>query len=117
RWIVSPYGSAREHMDQGEHSWAVIMTPGHRADAEVLGSLSGMALRYVGMMASSAKRAAVYRELLQNGAPAGFLEGVHCPIGLTIGSRTPKEIAVSIAAELIGIRSGTVFRSPGPIPR
>ncbi len=117
RWIVSPYGRAREHIDQGEHSWAVIMTPEHRADSEVLGSLSGMTLRYVGMMASGAKRAAVYRELLQKGVPSGFLEGVHSPIGLPIGSRTPKEIAVSIAAELIGIRSGITFRSPGSILR
>jgi len=34
------------------------------------------------------------------------LEWVHSPIGLDIGAETPEEIAVSIVAELIKVRSG-----------
>ncbi len=34
------------------------------------------------------------------------LARVHNPIGLDIGSETPAEIAVSIAAELIAVRAG-----------
>jgi xanthine dehydrogenase accessory factor len=31
---------------------------------------------------------------------------VHAPIGLALGGRTPPEIAVSIAAELVALRHG-----------
>ena len=41
---------------------------------------------------------------------AGFTEAeyarLHAPIGLPIGAETPEEIAVSVAAELIGVRAG-----------
>jgi xanthine dehydrogenase accessory factor len=38
--------------------------------------------------------------------PAETLARLHAPIGLDIGSKTPIEIAVSICAELIAVRSG-----------
>jgi xanthine dehydrogenase accessory factor len=80
------------------------MTPGHAADSRVLESLSGKKLRYIGMMASESKRKTIFQRLLQNGVPALFLESIHCPVGISIGSRTPREIAVSIAAQLISLR-------------
>lgn len=105
RWITAPFRDAHVHIMEGEHSWVVIMTPEHRSDAEVLRSLLEKKLRYLGMMASRAKRDAIYSDLRNRGVPNTCLEKVHCPIGMRIGSRTPEEIAVSIAAELIRGRS------------
>jgi xanthine/CO dehydrogenase XdhC/CoxF family maturation factor len=36
------------------------------------------------------------------------LRKVHAPIGLDIGAITPQEIAVSILAELIGVKHGKI---------
>ncbi len=105
RWITAPYSEAHSYIPEGCHGWAVIMTPFHRADAEVLESLSRKKLKYVGMMASSSKKAKIYSELTERGVPDDFLNSVHCPIGIPIGSRTPAEIAVSIAAQLIGVKA------------
>ncbi len=105
RWITAPYSKAHSCIPDGYHSWAVIMTPFHRADAEVLQSLARKNLKYVGMMASSSKKAKIYSDLMQEGVSEDFLNSVHCPIGFSIGSRTPEEIAVSIAAQLIEVRS------------
>ena len=45
-------------------------------------------------------------EFLESGwATAEEWAGIHAPIGLDIGSRTVEEIAVSIAAELVRVRS------------
>lgn len=105
RWITAPYEEAYNYIPDGNHSWVVIMTPFHRADTEVLESLAGKDLKYAGMMASGSKKEKVYSDLVRKGVPEEFLNSVHCPIGISIGSRTPNEIAVSIAAQLIGVSS------------
>lgn len=86
-----------------DDSFAVIVTRGHSLDKEWLGALSGKGLRYVGMVGSRRKVETVYSALRQEGVPDEFLESVHAPVGLDIGAETPEEIAVSIAAELVGI--------------
>ncbi len=105
QWIQCPFNRAHLHVMEGPHSWAVVMTPEHESDGTVLRNLASLDLRYVGMMASRSKRALVYSLLEERGVSRNFLDSVHCPIGLAIGSRTPDEIAVSVAAELIGVRS------------
>ena len=106
RWIVAPFEEAYKHIPDGARNWAIIMTPFHSSDAEVLKKLAGKALKYVGMMASSSKRKKIFSDLQREGISEEYLRSVHCPIGISIGSRTPEEIAVSIAAELIKIRNG-----------
>ena len=61
---------------------------------------------YVGMIGSRTKIAAIYRELRAKGFTREQLAAVHAPIGLSIGARSPEEIAVSILAELTSVRSG-----------
>jgi xanthine dehydrogenase accessory factor len=43
---------------------------------------------------------------MEHGFQQQDLERVYSPIGLSIGAQTPQEIAVSIVAELILVRSG-----------
>jgi xanthine dehydrogenase accessory factor len=57
------------------------------------------------MMGSRRKRDVLYEALIQEGFGREDLERVHCPIGLEIGAESPEEIAVSIVAELILVRS------------
>ena len=45
------------------------------------------------------------RELLKEGFDKKRLDKIHTPIGLDINSRTPEEIAVSIAAEIIAVKN------------
>lgn len=50
--------------------------------------------------------ARVLRRYDERGRARPDLSRVHAPIGLALGGRTPPEIAVSIAAELIALRHG-----------
>jgi xanthine dehydrogenase accessory factor len=87
-------------------TYIVIVTRGHRYDAEALRALIRSPAAYIGMIGSRHKVALMKERFLSAGwATAQEWDRVHTPIGLKIGSRTVEEIAVSIAAELVQVRS------------
>lgn len=90
----------------GPDDYVVIVTRGHLHDRDVLAQALRTDAGYVGMIGSRSKRDAVYRSLLETGFAQSDLDRVFCPIGLPIGADTPEEIAVSIVAEMIGVRAG-----------
>jgi xanthine dehydrogenase accessory factor len=81
------------------------MTHAHAHDRTVLAGALKTPARYIGMIASRRKRDVIFRSLVEEGVAAEALARVHSPIGLDIGARSPAEIAVSIAAELIAVRA------------
>ncbi len=56
---------------------------------------------YLGLLGSARKITKLKEILRKDGVPEKAIKRIHAPIGLDIGAGTPKEIAVSIAAELI----------------
>jgi xanthine dehydrogenase accessory factor len=101
RLQVVPYDRLAEHVPDGEHSWVVVMTFGHTHDETVLRALEGKELRYLGLLGSEAKVRQMFDRMKANGVSADYLESISAPVGVSIGSHTPEEIAVSIAAEII----------------
>jgi len=101
---VIDYERVAEHVPTGERSHCVIMTHGHLADELVLRRLAGRHFGYLGMMGSRFKVAELFDRLATDGVPRAWLDRVSAPVGLQIGSQTPAEIAVSIAAELVRLR-------------
>lgn len=99
------WDQVEQYVIEGNRSWAVIMTRGHRHDTSVLKRLLPLDLRYLGMMGSEAKVRQVFDELKGEGVSSAELDHVHAPIGVPIGSHTPEEIAISIAAEIIKINN------------
>jgi xanthine dehydrogenase accessory factor len=61
---------------------------------------------YVGGIGSKGKAHKIRKALTDRGLPAERIEAVRMPVGIALGGRTPDEIAVSIAAELIAWRAG-----------
>ncbi len=59
---------------------------------------------FVGMLGSVRKREAIFADLRAKGVSQADIDRVHCPLGLSIGARTPQEIGVSIVAQLIQAR-------------
>jgi xanthine dehydrogenase accessory factor len=87
------------------NTYCVIVTRGHRHDAQALAAVVGRGARYVGMIGSRRKVAVTFTELEARGIPRRELERVHAPIGLDIGARTVQEIALAVAAQLVHVRS------------
>jgi xanthine dehydrogenase accessory factor len=90
----------------GEDAYLVAVTRGHANDEEVLVFALRTPARYIGMIGSKRKVAAIFAHLRDQGFTDADLARVHAPIGLPIEAETVEEIAVSIVAELIAVRRG-----------
>ncbi len=104
--IVKDIGKALREYEITDKTYIVIVTRGHRHDEESLLSVINSPAGYIGMIGSRRKVKLLYDDLIAEGIPKEKLEKVYAPIGLDIGSKTVTEIAVSIAAQLVKIRSG-----------
>lgn len=103
--VVSSFDAVFENLTVDEDSYIVIVTRGHAHDRTVLAQALRTNAGYVGMIGSRRKTQLVYEALLKAGFSREDLQRVHAPIGLPIGGETPQEIAVSILAEMIQVRS------------
>ena len=94
----------------GPDDCAVVMSPGHRMDFQILTQVLKTEAGYIGCIGSRRKIAATRALLLEAGFSEAVIDAIHSPIGLPIGAETPEEIAVSVAAELVAYRSGKLER-------
>ena len=90
----------------GNRDYVVVMTHGHAADEDVVAQVVEAHPLYLGCMGSRNKRRVLEGVLTSRGFSADEIAAVDLPIGLPIGAVTPAEIAVSIAAKMIEVRSG-----------
>jgi xanthine dehydrogenase accessory factor len=102
--LTLPYKEFFANSNIKENDFLVIVTRGHQYDYQVLKNVIDSQAKYIGMIGSSRKIKTVYDKLREDGISEEKLKQVHAPIGLDIGSETPAEIAVAIAAEIIAVR-------------
>lgn len=79
---------------------AVVMTHRLERDLDYLTVLLDTPVGYIGAIGSR-QRAAQIAAALPQGDPR-----LHMPAGLDVGSETPQEIALAVAAEILAIRNG-----------
>lgn len=90
-------------------TYIVIVTRGHKLDAEALETCIYKPVAYVGMIGSRRKVALMRQNFTESGiATAEQFDRVFTPIGLDIGAVTVPEIAASITAELIAVRRQSI---------
>jgi xanthine dehydrogenase accessory factor len=103
--IIDNYESIADLIPSSKQTYVVVMTLGYKSDEVVIKKLLDKEFRYFGVLGSKAKMKALLNELKKEGYSADKLVQIHTPIGLPINSRTPEEIAVSIAAEIIAVKN------------
>jgi len=100
-----------EHIEKSlaltERDYAVIITRGHVWDLEAWAFTLKSPAAYIGVIGSASKHEFVKTKLQARGFASSSIDDprVHVPIGIKINSKTPAEIAVSIAGELILTRA------------
>ena len=83
----------------------VLLSHDFKYDLPVLEIALRSPVGYVGVLGSRRRANAVRDFLSSIGASADDVARVRIPVGLDIGARTPAEIALSVLAELVGVRS------------
>jgi len=100
------YNNVAQSIPEGNKSYVIIMTHGHKVDMLVFKKLIKRNYKYLGLLGSKSKVATLFKALKSEGTSQGDLDKIDAPIGLKINSKTPAEIAVSIAAKIISVKNG-----------
>ena len=103
---IIDYKNVANYVSESSNSYVVIMTNNHTHDDQVLSLLVRKKVKYLGLMGSKEKVASLMKSMNKKGFQKEELSWVHSPIGVSINSKTPDEIAISIAAEIIGVKNG-----------
>lgn len=82
----------------------LVMTHDHQLDQRAIEWALRRGYGFVGGVGSRAKAVKTRRRLEARGVSADDVARVRMPLGLDIGARSPEEIAVAIAAELVSLR-------------
>ena len=104
--LHGPYRETLASISLDASSYVVLVTRGHVHDAACLAEVIDSPAPYIGMIGSRKRVRTVIDHVLGPHPAAEVMERVYAPIGIDIGSTSPEEIAVAIAAELIKVRRG-----------
>jgi len=105
--LVTTVKDAFNDLPIGESAYVVAITRGHAMDEDVVAHALRTPAKYVGMIGSKRKVAAVCERLRRRGFSVADVARIHAPIGIDIGAETVEEIALSIVAELVAVRRGS----------
>ncbi len=115
RVLEDPAAFARRHAGDPRACYA-ILTHDHALDVETALGLAGKPRRWLGLIGSARKALVARERLAARGVAEAELLALRSPMGLPIGARTPEEIAVSIIAELVQLRSSLAAQGNGGGP-
>ncbi len=97
-------------------SLAAVMTYSHDTDFELLRALLAPPAderappAFLGLIGSRSKRACMFTRLVALGADESLVQRIHCPIGVGDTGKSPREVAISIAAQVL-IHAGAMVHA------
>ena len=100
------YATTAEAMDVSlidNQTAMVLMTHNFANDLRYLVALKGTNPNYIGLLGPTKRRDDILSQFIEYcpDITDAFLERIHGPAGLNIGSETPQEIAISIVSEIL----------------
>jgi xanthine dehydrogenase accessory factor len=90
----------------GRRLAVLLVAHDYKYELPVLRMLLREPVGYLGMLGSKKRGAAVRELLTDEGFTPDELKRIHTPIGLDIGGKSSAEVALSILAEVVAVRSG-----------
>jgi xanthine dehydrogenase accessory factor len=109
KFIVGDYSELASLIPSGDHHYVVIMSFGYRTDDIAVRALLDKEFAFFGLLGSAAKISKMFAQYRSEGIEEKLLQKIHAPVGLSIHSQTPEEIAISIAAQIIQVKNQKQF--------
>lgn len=111
--IVNSFENALKQINTDNNTWIILMTRGHKYDFLCLEELIDKETAYIGMMGSKTRAAIIKKQLAETGHLKANIDRLKCPVGLDIGGQSPEELAVSIVAQIIAIKTDKITAGGG----
>jgi len=87
-------------------TYVVVLTHDPKFDDPAVRIALAHPVRYIGALGSQRTQARRRAALLEAGVDERELARIFGPVGLSIGAKTPAELAISIIAEIVAVRRG-----------
>lgn len=101
RVVVPTFDAAAALVRRPAETYAIVMTSDFPSDVAALRGILPLPFPFVGVMGAKPKWQKIQTELAAAGFSAQDLARIHSPLGLPLGSDTPEEIAISVAAQIL----------------
>lgn len=107
-YIQAPPDEVPDRVEINRYTCVVAVTRGLAVDERLIPALLATDAPYIGIIGSRRRWALTVESMIEKGISKDALARIHAPIGLELGAETPKEIALSIMAEVVMVlRKGT----------
>lgn len=106
RLLIGIPSEIAETLSYTSSTFVVLTAHDYKYDLPVLKVVLPARPAYVGLLGSKRRGAAIKEFLREEGMDQSLLDQLHVPTGLDIGAETAAEIALSILAEAVALKSG-----------
>ncbi|WP_298900497.1 xanthine dehydrogenase accessory protein XdhC [uncultured Psychroserpens sp.] len=100
---IDDFKTFRDVVKWGKNCYVLILTHDHSIDFEIIAMALQHKTKFLGLIGSKTKRVRFNNMLIKDMNIKEGMSNVVCPIGLQVGGNTPKEIAISVAAQLLQV--------------
>ncbi|MDX1993502.1 MAG: XdhC/CoxI family protein [bacterium] len=105
-YLICKPGEITQHVAINGQTYVAAVTRGLPVDLNLIPALLATNAPYIGLIGSRRRWTITVKALEEQGITPEQLARVRAPIGLELQAETPKEIALSILAEIVMIRRG-----------
>ncbi|WP_405575466.1 xanthine dehydrogenase accessory protein XdhC [Winogradskyella sp. Asnod2-B02-A] len=91
----------------GPNCYVLVLTHNHAIDFDIIAMALQNEAKFIGLIGSKTKKVRFNNMLINELNIEEGMSNVVCPIGLDIGGNSPKEIAISVVAQLLQVHYKT----------
>jgi xanthine dehydrogenase accessory factor len=105
QFLVCEMADIPQKFEIDNQTYIILTTRVMVVDVPGLAPLLDTKAAFIGVIGSQRRWLMTRNELISQGVPEEKLDRVHSPVGLELNAETPEEIAISIMAEVIMLRT------------
>ncbi|MCH7525113.1 MAG: xanthine dehydrogenase accessory protein XdhC [Bacteroidetes bacterium] len=98
---TNDYKTFKDAVRWGNNCYVLVLTHDHTIDFDIIAMALQKETKFLGLIGSKTKRVRFHNMLMKEMSINEGMTNVVCPIGLDLGGNSPKEIAISVVAQLL----------------